>query len=100
MGCKSGILDLTNNGEAHFRIDKLAPSNKQHIVRFSNLATLGGTHILTAGANTYTVGSGLTVVGDDILWTFTNGQFTTKTVGKIENNGSSYYRIKITIWLQ
>ena len=98
--CKNGILDFRNVGEINPVIDKLEPSNAQHIARFKNLATYGGTHTLTLGGNTYTVGNGLEIVDDDILWTFTRGQFTTKVVGKLENNASSYYRIKITLWLQ
>jgi hypothetical protein len=100
MGCKSVTLDLRFNTVMNIRADKDIPANAENMVKFSDIPNLAGGHTLVMGDQTYTVGNGLEIVGDDILWTYTRGQFTTKVVGKLENNATSYYRIKITLWLQ
>ena len=99
---KSKILDLRNIGDFDVWIDTLEPAPTIHTVRLTNLGAIAGTHTLTLGSNTYTLGSGLAISGNDLLWTFDRNDFTAaKTVGKLENNSTTnYYRLKVTLCLK
>lgn len=94
-------LDLRQTAEVQVYIDHVDPPSREYVVKFEDLPNNVAT--LTIGTNTYTVGDGLSVVDDVLLWTFTRSDFSDKrTVGKLESTSieaDEYYRIKIILEL-
>lgn len=105
MGCKSVTLDLTNDTELNIKIDKDRPLGAEYIIEFENIPNLNGGHKLVLEDEEYTVGDGLTVLDDLLLWSFIRTPFgaeATKLTGYLESQtltGGDYYKFGINIWI-
>ena len=105
MGCKSVTLDLRFNTVMNIRADKDIPANAENMVKFSDIPNLAGGHTLVMGDQTYTVGNGLTVVGDELIWKFVRTPFgtTTKIIGNIQSTSllaGEYYKLNLILYFE
>ena len=89
----------------HIKADKNIPANAENMVTFSDLPNIAGGHTLVMGSQTYTVGSGLTVVGTDLVWKFTRSPFgtTEKVTGYLQGNSllaGEFYKFNLKLYFE
>jgi hypothetical protein len=82
--------------------DKDIPANAENMVKFSDIPNLAGGHTLLMGDQTYTIGNGLTVVGDELVWKFVRTPFgtTPKITGYLQSTSllaGEFYKINLIL---
>jgi hypothetical protein len=101
MGCKSVTLDLRFDTVMNVIADKNIPANAENMVKFTPPNVAGG-HTLVIGDQTYTIGNGLTVQGDELVWIFVRTPFgtTAKITGYLQSTSllaTQFYKINLIL---
>ena len=105
MSCKQVILDLTNDTTFVMKLPIEWPLNVEHVLEFEfdQIDILNGGHKITIEDEEYTIGNGLEIVDNKLLWSFTRTAFganVLKMKGYMEGltlNDGKYYRYNINI---
>lgn len=99
------ILDLTDSNELGIKLKATDNPDAEWIIEFEDLPNINGGHKIELSGEEYTIGNGLAVVGDSLLWTFKRTPFDEdlkKLTGYLESltlTGGDYYKLPITIFI-